>query len=209
MSIWIQISAGQGPEECCWVVGQLATVIENFVSSEGLSIDRIEEIAAANKNTFHSVVLSFDSDALTPSLNAWIGTVQWIGKSPFRPNHGRKNWFVDVSVLPLAEPTQWKLDEKELKFEAYRSSGKGGQNVNKVSTAVRLTHLPTGITATAQDERSQLRNRNLALERLKLILIAKESQARANRKDFLWRQHHKLERGNAVKVFSGPDFREK
>jgi len=84
------------------------------------------------------------------------GVYSGYAKSPFRPKNKRKNWFVDVSIIPEARRISRK---QEIRFERFHSGGNGGQNVNKVETGVRLVHIPTGITVTSTSERSQLANR--------------------------------------------------
>ena len=86
--------------------------------------------------------------------------MQWICRSPIRPNHRHKNWFVDVSIIP--EPEEISM-EQNIRFERFHCGGNGGQNVNKVETGVRLIHLPTGITVTSTAERSQFLNRKDAM----------------------------------------------
>ena len=87
----------------------------------------------------------------------------WICKSPIRKGHKRKNWYVDVSIIPEVEEICTK---NEVRIETYHSSGKGGQNVNKVETGVRVTHIPTGIVITSTAERSQYLNKQDALKKL-------------------------------------------
>jgi len=90
--------------------------------------------------------------------------------SPFDANKRRHTSFASVDVVPEVEEVPIHLEERDLRIDTYRSSGKGGQNVNKVETAVRITHLPTGIVAACQNERSQLKNRHTALKLLKAKL---------------------------------------
>ncbi|MCI5129389.1 MAG: hypothetical protein D3907_13025, partial [Candidatus Electrothrix sp. AUS3] len=109
----------------------------------------------------------------------------------------------------IALPEEQKLDHKDFLFESMRASGPGGQHVNKVKSAIRVMHLPTGLTAMAQEERSQYMNKKLALLRL-LAKIKEEQDARTKRsQQEQWGMHNGLERGNPVRVFRGERFQEK
>ena len=137
------------------------------------------------------------------NLSSLEGTVQWICQSPFRPEHKRKNWFVDVSIIPEMDDI---CKDQNIRFERFHSGGNGGQNVNKVETGVRLTHIPTGITVTSTAERTQQLNRKDALQKLNAILSEKEAENKAKQTNDAWREHTRIVRGNPVRVYKGMGF---
>jgi len=201
----LQISAGRGPQECCWVVFQLVHYLVQAAGEMGLQAELLEVVAGDSPNTYRSALLALEGDnRVGDFVKHWQGTVQWIGQSPFRPNHKRKNWFVSVTALLAMEPEKMNLDE--IKFEHMRASGPGGQHVNKTESAVRVVHLPTGLSAISQTERSQYFNKKLALARLAELLRQKAQAAQAGLEQKRWQQHNRLERGNAAHLFKGNNF---
>lgn len=138
-------------------------------------------------------------------LKNWLGSILWTGKSTFRKLHKRSNWFIGVFELKGLEKINFK--EKDIQFQTTRSQGSGGQNVNKVNTAVRATHIPTGVAVFAQDSRSQLENKKLALERLKEKVLEQNIIKLQKQMQETWNNHLNVQRGNSVRTFSGTDFK--
>jgi len=135
-----------------------------------------------------------------------IGTIRWVGTSSFRPVHKRRNWFVGVQRISTGRETP-DLRETDVRYQTLRASGLGGQHFNKTDSAVRATHMPTGLVSRSQDQRAQFADKKIA--RLKLVMLL-DNRRRANEaggKRELWDQSRELERGNAVRTYEGEGFR--
>jgi peptide chain release factor len=207
--IWLQITAGRGPVECQLAVGKLALVIEREARAADLVCEVIDAVAGQERGALLSAVLALEGTAVLAFAGRNRGSVLWICPSPLRPTHKRKNWFIGVDVLSPPELNgNTTIKPSDVVFEAIRASGPGGQHVNKTESAVRATHKPTGLVATAREERSQVMNKRLALARLAGLLAAGVTAAQAGADRELWAQHDQLERGKAVRAFKGPEFRE-
>jgi peptide chain release factor len=184
------------------VVAQLALAFCREGSALGLDCEVLEPVSGPAP----SLLLAVRGVASEAFAQARTGTIRWIGTSPFRPTHKRRNWFVGVDRLPDAEDGP-DLRERDIRYQAMRASGPGGQHVNKTDSAVRATHLPTGLTATAQDQRSQFANRKLARMKLAMLIDERRQQAKAGDRRDRWDRNHDLERGNAVRSYEGAQFR--
>lgn len=202
---YIQISSGRGPVECCWVVAQVLKSLLNEIIQLGFSVEEVHRTKGSEAGTVSSCILRIEGRLVKEALSPWLGTIQWIGKSSFRKYHKRKNWFVGVSLYPVVSHV--KFDERDVVYQSFRSSGPGGQHRNKVETAMRVTHKPSGLMATATDSKSQLQNKKAALEKMKQLLDQYELDLLQKQVDDQWKDHLSLVRGNPVKVFEGRDFK--
>ena len=200
MKKYIQITAGRGPVECAravtLVARELAKSVPNLMIFDS-------EPHKSEPDCYMSITFASDTEISESVVSEWEGTVLWQSTTnPYRPGHKRKNWFVGVHFIDELELPE--IDEKDIAYSSCRSSGKGGQNVNKVETSVRATHIPTGISVRCSDERSQFQNKQTARQKLllKLMDIKAESEAASQKEN--WTRHDSLVRGNPVKKFSGP-----
>lgn len=203
--VWLHITSGRGPIECCWVVAQLQETLTKEAEQRGFTAEILEDIPGDESQTLRSTLLAIEGNGINTFVASWCGSVQWIGKSHYRPNHKRKNWFVGVEALNPPQTPSWS--EQDIRIDTMRSSGPGGQHVNKTESAVRVTHTPSGLSAIAQEERSQQLNRKLALARLAQLFEQQAQDAQKQHLQDRWSQHNQLERGNPIRTFEGKKFR--
>ncbi|HLP63967.1 MAG TPA: peptide chain release factor-like protein [Flavobacterium sp.] len=116
-----------------------------------------------------------------------------------------KNWFIGVFEVEQSAAAQFS--EKDIQYQAMRSSGAGGQHVNKVSSAIRATHIPSGISVVAMDSRAQHQNKKLATERLLQKLEHNQVEQLKNEFQTTWTNQLQIQRGNPIRVFQGTDFK--
>ena len=199
---YIQITSGRGPVECCRVVTLVMKKIIEQANSLGSQVEVVEHEVGPEDGCMYSVTLFIEGKNITKLSKEWEGSILWVAqKNPFRPWHRRKNYFVGVHFIKPLESTQ--INEHDITYETMRASGPGGQNVNKVETAVRATHVPFGISVAASDMRSQSQNKKLAHERLLMKLSSLEDEKQMQHNRAVWMNHNTLERGNPVKKFKG------
>lgn len=206
--IWLQITSGRGPVECQLAVMHLANHVLGEAEAQGLTANLIECVEGDCRGGARSALLSLGGQGAKLYAERNAGTVLWTCRSPLRPQHKRKNWFVGVDILTPPDRESRIIRPEDVVFEAMRASGPGGQHVNKTESAVRATHKPTGLVATAREERSQAMNKKLALARLADMAARATARDKADADRDRWREHDALERGKPTRAFEGPDFRE-
>jgi len=201
----LQFSSAQGPDECCLAVKKALERLFIEAEKQQVRLTLIETEEGGRAGTLRSALVSLDGDNALALCERWNGTLQWICASPYRPNHGRKNWYAGVGRFIAQE----QEISGEILFETLRSSGPGGQHVNKTDSAVRATHLASGISVKVQSERSQHANKRLAKLLIAWRLEQRQQETDAASKAARRMFHHQIERGNPVRIFKGMEFTER
>lgn len=200
----IQITSGRGPAECNFVVTNVFRKFSEACKNKNIEMEVIEREIDSDFNQITNVLLEIEGENLDVFLGNWVGTILWIGKSPYRKFHQRKNWLIGCFEVEITK--QNNVLANEIVYQSMRSSGNGGQNVNKVNSAVRATHKPTGISVVSMDSRSQHQNKKIATTRLLHKLQEAENQKLKDLAQEKWSNQTSIERGNPVKTFRGEKF---
>jgi len=201
------VTSGDGPRECRRAVALVLRRIEKEAVQHGLCFDATIADSDQPLDPASALVTLEGPRAEHLASTRW-GTIQWTCRSPFRPHHKRRNWFVGVYPVSGSRQEEIALKPQELRIETFRSGGPGGQHQNTTDSGVRITHLPTGVSARSTDERSQHRNRQVALGRLEALFLLERAEGLARNRTEQNRLHRQLERGNPVRIFKGERFSE-
>ena len=197
----LKLNAGAGGTESCDWAGMLYRMYTRWAEKKGFTIEVLDYLDGEEAG-IKSVTFQINGMNAYGLLKSEKGVHRLVRISPFNAQGKRQTSFVSLDVMPdIEEDLEVEIDDKDLRIDTYRSSGAGGQHINKTSSAIRITHLPTGIVVQCQNERSQHMNKDKAMQMLKSKLYLLKQEANAEKLSDIRGEVTEIGWGNQIRSY--------
>ena len=197
----LALHAGAGGTEACDWCSMLYRMYCRYAETNGFKVTEIDRLAGDGAG-LKSVDFRVEGENAYGYLKAEIGVHRLVRISPFDANKRRQTSFASLEVMPeVDDDADIEIKDEDIRIDVYRSSGAGGQKVNKTETAIRITHFPTGIVVTCQNKRSQLQNKEMAFKYLRSKLIERQLEERMAEEAALKGETKKIEWGSQIRSY--------